>query len=116
MNMDNTQHCCQYGVWPNCCNNCDFCLREEREFLTKPLQLRNLDMIKKNIDVLDWKNKFSYGISLLGGELYYIKDKDIQESFLELVDIIIENADAVNKSYPSFFIELKKLGGVVDVL
>jgi len=32
------------------------------------------------------------------------------------VDIVIENADAVNKSYPSFFIELKKLGGVVDVL
>ena len=32
------------------------------------------------------------------------------------VDIIIENAEAVNKSYPSFFIELKKLGGVVDVL
>ena len=32
------------------------------------------------------------------------------------VDITIENADAVNKSYPSFFIELKKLGGVVDVL
>ena len=32
------------------------------------------------------------------------------------VDIVIESADAVNKSYPSFFIELKKLGGVVDVL
>ena len=32
------------------------------------------------------------------------------------VDIVIENAEAVNKSYPSFFIELKKLGGVVDVL
>ena len=32
------------------------------------------------------------------------------------VDITIINADAVNKSYPSFFIELKKLGGVVDVL
>ena len=32
------------------------------------------------------------------------------------VDITIENADAVNKSYPSFFAELKKLGGVVDVL
>ncbi|MBQ5708534.1 MAG: 3-phosphoshikimate 1-carboxyvinyltransferase [Anaerotignum sp.] len=30
------------------------------------------------------------------------------------VDITIENAEAVNKSYPSFFIELKKLGGVVD--
>ena len=30
------------------------------------------------------------------------------------VDITIEHAEAVNKSYPSFFIELKKLGGVVD--
>ena len=30
------------------------------------------------------------------------------------VDIVIENAEAVNKSYPSFFMELKKLGGVVD--
>ena len=32
------------------------------------------------------------------------------------VDITIEHADAVNKSYPSFFAELTKLGGVVDVL
>jgi 3-phosphoshikimate 1-carboxyvinyltransferase len=30
------------------------------------------------------------------------------------VDVTIEHAEAVNKSYPSFFIELKKLGGVVD--
>lgn len=32
------------------------------------------------------------------------------------VDITIEHAEAVNKSYPSFFAELKKLGGVTDVL
>lgn len=32
------------------------------------------------------------------------------------VDITIEQADAVKKSYPSFFAELTKLGGVVDVL
>lgn len=32
------------------------------------------------------------------------------------VDITIEGAEAVNKSYPSFFAELTKLGGVVDVL
>ena len=32
------------------------------------------------------------------------------------VDITIEHAEAVNKSYPSFFAELKKLGGVADVL
>ena len=29
-------------------------------------------------------------------------------------DVTILGAQAVNKSYPSFFIELKKLGGVVD--
>ena len=32
------------------------------------------------------------------------------------VELTIEGADAVNKSYPSFFLELQKLGGVVDVL
>ena len=32
------------------------------------------------------------------------------------VDITIEDAEAVNKSYPSFFAELTKLGGAVDVL
>lgn len=32
------------------------------------------------------------------------------------VEITIEGAEAVNKSYPSFFAELTKLGGVVDVL
>lgn len=32
------------------------------------------------------------------------------------VELTIENADAVKKSYPSFFAELTKLGGVIDVL
>lgn len=32
------------------------------------------------------------------------------------IELTIEGADAVNKSYPSFFAELTKLGGVVDVL
>ncbi len=32
------------------------------------------------------------------------------------IEIVIEGAEAVNKSYPSFFAELTKLGGVVDVL
>lgn len=32
------------------------------------------------------------------------------------IDIIIEGAEAVNKSYPSFFAEFRKLGGVADVL
>jgi hypothetical protein len=25
----------QYGLWPNCCNNCDFCLRLNRTAYTK---------------------------------------------------------------------------------
>lgn len=83
-------NCVQYGLFPNCCNNCDFCLREERRPYTKTKQLFWLDKIKENIKTLDWKNEYDFGISLLGGELYYIIDKDVQESFLDLIDVIIE--------------------------
>lgn len=80
----------QYSVWSNCCNNCDFCLRREREPYSKEKQLARLARIKGNLDYIDWKGKYSDGISLLGGELYYIQDKELQESFLELIDMIIE--------------------------
>ena len=88
----------QYGVWSNCCNACDFCLRKERIPYSKEKQLFWLDNIKQNIEYVDWKNKFSYGISLLGGELYYITDKELQESFLELIDIIIEKVLKVSEN------------------
>lgn len=88
----------QYGVWPNCCNACDFCLRKQREYYTKEQQLYWLDAIKKNIDCVDWEDEFSSGISLLGGELYFITDKDLQDSFLELIDIIIEKILKVSKN------------------
>lgn len=52
-------------------------------------QLASIDFIRKNIDYIDWKDEYSYGISLLGGELYYIKDKRLQDAFIELVDDII---------------------------
>lgn len=97
MNQLNS-HMCQFGVWPNCNNACKFCLREERIPYSKKKQLLWLDYIKQNINYIDWKNKFSYGISLLGGELYYTKDKDIQESFLELIDIIIEKILKVSEN------------------
>lgn len=89
---------CQYGVWPNCCNDCDFCLREMRTPYTKEKQLYTLDFIKKNIEHIDWKNKYSYGISLLGGELYFTQDIDIQNSFLELIDVIIEKILKVSEN------------------
>lgn len=80
----------QYGVWSNCCNQCAFCCRKDRIPHPREKQLNTLELIKKNIPLVDWKDKFSYGISLLGGELYYITDEEMQKSFLELIDIIIE--------------------------
>ena len=80
----------QYSVWSNCCNQCDFCLRRERIPYSKEKQLKRLDRIKHNLDYIDWQNKYSDGISLLGGELYYIQDEELQTSFLELIDLIIE--------------------------
>lgn len=88
----------QFGVWPNCCNACDFCLREQRIPYSKKNQLFWLDKIKKNICNLDFEDKFSNGISLLGGELYYITDKEVQDSFLELIDVIIEKVLRVSKN------------------
>lgn len=80
----------QYTVLPNCTGNCDFCLRDERFFLTKQQILDNIELIKKNIPLIDWKDQFQYGISLLGGEIYYMQDKDYQDAFLDLIDTIIE--------------------------
>lgn len=88
----------QYACWPNCCNACDFCLRKERIPYTKEKQLWMLEKIKKNLDYVDWENKFDFGISLLGGELYFITDKDLQDSFLELIDLIIEKVLKVSKN------------------
>lgn len=88
----------QYGVWPNCCNACKFCLREERIPYSKEKQLKNLSRIITNLDYVDFKDKFSSGISLLGGELYYITDEDLQNRFLELIDAIIEKVLKVSKN------------------
>lgn len=80
----------QFGLWGNCPNNCDFCLRLERRDYTHSEQLEWIRNIKENIKTIDWKNEFEYGISLLGGELYYIKNREVQLEFLDLIDTIIE--------------------------
>ena len=88
----------QYGVWSNCCNACSFCLREERIPYSKEKQLKSLNFIKENIKTIDWENKFSYGVSLLGGELYYITDKELQDAFMELIETIIQYVLKVSKN------------------
>ncbi len=88
--MADISRCVQYGVWANCPNSCDFCLLKSKKFYNKSQQIFWLNNIIENVKVLDWKNEFSGGISLLGGELYYIKDHDVQNKFIELVDTTIE--------------------------
>ena len=80
----------QYSIWPNCNNNCKFCLRKERVFYSKEERLAQLEAIRENVKLIDWK-EFPYGISLLGGEIFNLDDNDLQESFMQLVDVIIDN-------------------------
>ena len=79
----------QYGMWGNCPNHCAFCLRKDREQLPKERILWEIKQTRINVNVVDWKNKFKDGISLLGGELFHFTDRDIQVAFLGLIDDII---------------------------
>lgn len=86
----NNQHMVQYGVWSDCCNSCKFCLRKNRETTTNERKVQLINQIRENIKYVDWQNKFSYGISLLGGELFYVRNKDVQEAFMRLIDDICD--------------------------
>ena len=81
----------QYGLWPNCTNQCDFCLLEDRIYKSEEERLRVLAAVKENIKVIDWKDKFSNGISLLGGEIFYTDSEKIKTSFLDLINQIIDD-------------------------
>jgi len=80
----------QYSVWNECNGSCDFCLRKERKHYNKEEMLFALEAVMHNIKLQDFTKEYSDGVSLLGGELYYITDKDIQDKFMELVDVIID--------------------------
>ena len=80
----------QYGIWSNCSNRCDFCLIEKHYYRSPEQMIRYLQEVIDNVKIQDWANKFSDGISLLGGELYFITDKAVQDKFMELIDTIID--------------------------
>ena len=89
----------QYGLWPDCSNNCDFCLLEHHGKRTsKEDKILQLDDTIANIKTIDWVNEFSDGISLLGGEVYFMQDIDLQNKFLEVIDTIIEYVLIPNKN------------------
>ena len=81
---------CQYGMWGNCSNHCDFCLRKDKRELTNAQMIREIEETRRNLDIVDWKGKFSDGISLLGGELFHITDPTVQDEFMKLIDDIIK--------------------------
>ena len=83
----NQKRMVQYGIWPNCPNSCDFCLLQDKVFQTPEKQIFWINAIIENIKTIDWTN-FPFGISLLGGELYYIKDENVKAAFLSLIDMI----------------------------
>ena len=87
----NNNHIVQYGVWSDCCNNCDFCLRLNRSTTSNAKKIELIEQIRENIKHVDWINHFAYGISLLGGELFYVKNHDVQDHFLKLIDDICDN-------------------------
>lgn len=80
----------QYGMWGNCSNHCDFCLKKDKHELTPEQLIREIEETRKNISIIDWEGKFHDGISLLGGELFHIKDPNVQDAFMELIEDIIE--------------------------
>ena len=97
--MLNTKHyMVQYALWPNCNNNCKFCLRMNREVWSKKKILLEIRRIRENLDYIDWKDKFADGISLLGGEIYFMTDIDIQNEFMLLIDDIIDKILLVSTS------------------
>lgn len=88
----------QYSLYPNCNNchkvndklvGCAFCLRLNRDIWDKPTILKSIEEIRNNIRTIDWENKFNRGISLMGGEMYYMTDKEIKSNIMQLIDDII---------------------------
>ena len=90
----------QYDLWNNCSNSCDFCLIYRKRILNNEQMIERIDQIIANINYVGdrWTTQFSDGISLLGGEVYFITDLKVQEKLMELIDHIINKILLPNKA------------------
>ena len=93
----------QLGLHSKCCNNCDFCTIEENHLDQINDILIEIERAKENIKYIskckdNWHTKYSDGISLLGGEIFFIKNEEYKKAILELIDIIIEYILIPNKN------------------
>lgn len=77
----------QYSVWPTCNNACKFCLRLCRDNWDSDFMIKRIEELRHNVRIVNWQ-EHPYGVSLMGGELYYVEDQRVIEKFLELVDDI----------------------------
>ena len=85
----------QLGLHSLCCNRCDFCTIKENHLNQIDDILVEIERAKENIKYIaaskeNWSNKYSDGISLLGGEIFFVQDERYKQAILELVDVIIE--------------------------
>ena len=93
----------QYSLWHNCNNRCKFCLIDNKTFITKELQLKSIAAIKDNLNYVDWINEFNRGVSLLGGEIYFSTDPDIQNALFDLISDIIEKVLKPNHKNGNYY-------------
>lgn len=85
----------QLGLHSLCCNRCDFCTIEENHLDQIDDILVEIQRAKENIKYIadckdNWNTKYKDGISLLGGEIFFIKDFNYKAEILDLVQHIID--------------------------
>jgi len=88
----------QVGVYANCNNKCAFCTVKDTVPFTEDQIIQEIHNCRENIKYQDWEDKFSDGISIIGGEIYCDWGQRIKDEFLLLVDDIIEKILTVSKN------------------
>lgn len=90
----------QYGITDQCNGSCDFCLIKGNPVFGQKQINREIDRTIENIKYLDslgkWNTDYKDGISVIGGELYYITDQEYKEKFMQMIDVICDVV--INKS------------------
>ena len=89
----------QYLLWTNCNNACKFCIRGDKSDAYSKTEdmLVSIQKAKSNILSQDWSS-YKGGISIIGGELYYVEDRKLQLALLDLMhtatDVILKKNDS----------------------
>lgn len=73
----------EYLLWNNCSNHCDFCIQATQNRLKKEEQLDSIRLVKTEILSL-----VDSHVLIMGGEIFDIIDKDIQNALTDLFHTI----------------------------